>query len=607
MAGKLNHFLCQPVGQFEHHGAGSHRGNTPRPALGTINVILAKPRGELGASSRVMSVRSGLGDEVVETGNQIAKKVKLSAIPTLVFPEEDKEGTCQPHDDALVVTVRIRGYDVKRVLVDQGSGAEIMYPDLFNGLNLKAEDLERYDSPLVGFDGKPVIPQGMIKLPIQVENEEVQVNFIVVKAYSPYMAISARPWLHAMGAVSSTLHVKVKYPTRGRAGVLLGQLRVRRREEDHLADLEETFSVLRKHMYPTRGCSLIDFACKGQGKTTFRAPNGNYHYQVMPFGLKNTGSTYQRMVTRMFESQLGRNMEAYIDDMVIKSRREEDHLADLEDTFSVLRKHMYPTRGCGLVEFAFKKKNGKWRVYVDFTDLNKVCPKDPFPIPRIDQLVNATVGHPRMSFLDAFQGYHQIPLSLSDQEKTAFCAPNGNYHCQVMPFGLKNARSTYQRMVTRMFESQLGRNMEAYIDDMVIKFRRVEDHLADLEEMFLVLRKHKLHLNASKCSFGVSSGKFLGYMIMHRGIEVNPDQIKAIVGLHPPQNPKEVQMLTGMAVALNRSRSADKCRPFYQLLHKWKDFQWTKECALAFEDLKQYLASPPIFLDLRRKRCCTPT
>ncbi|XP_075634002.1 uncharacterized protein LOC142606572 [Castanea sativa] len=134
-------------------------------------------------------------------------------------------------------------------------------------------------------------------------------------------------------------------------------------------------------------------------------------------------------------------------------------------------------------------KNGKWRVCVDFTDLNKACPKDPFPIPRIDQLVDATVGHPRMSFLDAFQGYHQIPMSLSDQEKTAFHAPNGNYHYRVMHFGLKNVGSTYQRMVTRMFELQLGHNMEAYIDDMVIKSKKVGDHLRDLQETFSVFRR----------------------------------------------------------------------------------------------------------------------
>ena len=102
-------------------------------------------------------------------------------------------------------------------------------------------------------------------------------------------------------------------------------------------------------------------------------------------------------------------------------------------------------------------------------DLNKACPKDPFPVPKIDQLVDAMFGHLRMSFLDAFQGYHQIALAPEDQEKTSFISPEGNYHYLVMPFGLKNAGLTYQRMVTRMFKDQLGKNMEAYIDDTVVK------------------------------------------------------------------------------------------------------------------------------------------
>ena len=137
--------------------------------------------------------------------------------------------------------------------------------------------------------------------------------------------------------------------------------------------------------------------------------------------------------------------------------------------------------------------------------------------------------------------------------------PIENYHYKVMPFGLKNAGSTYQRMMTRMFEPQLGKIIEVYIDDMVVKSKVVFDHVKDLEIIFAILREHKLRLNASKCSFGVRSGKFLGYMVTHRGIEVNPDQIKAINSLQAPRNPKEVQKLTGMIAALNRfiSRSAD--------------------------------------------------
>ena len=130
-------------------------------------------------------------------------------------------------------------------------------------------------------------------------------------------------------------------------------------------------------------------------------------------------------------------------------------------------------------------------------------------------------------------------------------------------------------MMTRTFESQLGKNIEIYIDDMVVKSKMVSEHLGDLRAIFQILRKYKLRLNASKCSFGVGSSKFLGYMVTHRGIEVNSNQIKAINNLRSPRNPKEVQKLTGMAAALNRfiSRVADRCRPFFLLINKGKDFE----------------------------------
>ena len=131
---------------------------------------------------------------------------------------------------------------------------------------------------------------------------------------------------------------------------------------------------------------------------------------------------------------------------------------------------------------------------------------------------------------------------------------------------------------------------------MVVKSKVVSEHMGDLTSIFEILRKHKLRLNASKCSFGVGLGKFLDYMVTHKGIEVNLDQIKAINSLQPPWNPKEVQKLTGMTGALNRfiSRSADKCIPFFLLLHKWKGFEWIEECAMAYQQLKEYLSRPPI-------------
>jgi ribonuclease HI len=243
-----------------------------------------------------------------------------------------------------------------------------------------------------------------------------------------------------------------------------------------------------------------------------------------------------------------------------------------------------------------KKKNGKWRVCIDFTDLNKACPKDPCPLPKIDQLVDATSGHQRMSFLDAFQGYHQIAMNPVDEEKTTFITPRGIFCYKVMPFGLKNAGATYQKMITKMFSSQLGKTVEVYIDDMVVKSVFAGNHLRDLRVVFNTLRRHHLKLNASKCAFGVGSGKFLGFMVTQRGIEANPDQISAILELRPPRTVREVQKLTGMAAALNRfiSRSAEKCRPFFDLIKKRKNFHWGDQSDQAFEQLKEYLAAAPL-------------
>ncbi len=221
-----------------------------------------------------------------------------------------------------------------------------------------------------------------------------------------------------------------------------------------------------------------------------------------------------------------------------------------------------------------KKKNGKWRVCVNFTDLNRVCPKEPFPLPKIDQLVDYTAGHERMSFLDAFQRYHQIALRREDKEKTAFITPRGVFCYKVMSFGLKNAGATYQRMVTKMFSELLGKTVEVYIDDMVVKSVKSSNHVEDLRRVLGILRRHNLKLNAAKCAFGVGSGKFLRFMVTQRGIEANPDQIAAIQGLQPPKNVREVQRLTSMAAALNRfiSKSVEKCRPFFDLIKKGKNF-----------------------------------
>ena len=241
-----------------------------------------------------------------------------------------------------------------------------------------------------------------------------------------------------------------------------------------------------------------------------------------------------------------------------------------------------------------KKNTGKWRMCVDFTDLNKAYPKDSFPFPRIDQLVDSTAGHKLLTFMDAFSGYNQIVMDENDQEKTSFITSRGLFCYKVMPFGLKNAGATYQRLMNRMFHDQIGRNVKVYVDDMLVKSKEENDHLDDLRETFETLRKYQMKLNPSKCAFGVYSGKFLGFMVSQRGIEANPDKIKAILEMQPPKTTKEVQRLTGRVAALNRfmSPSSDKCLPFFKTLKK--AFEWTDECQQAFEELKRYLTEPPL-------------
>ena len=215
---------------------------------------------------------------------------------------------------------------------------------------------------------------------------------------------------------------------------------------------------------------------------------------------------------------------------------------------------------------------------VDFTNLNKACLKDSYPLPHIDQLVDSTTGHKLLSFMDAFSGYNQIRMDGADQEKTSFVTSQGLFCYEVMPFGLKNAGATYQRLVNHMFRPQIERNVEVYVDDMLVKSLNEEEHLDDLQEIFDTLRRFSMKLNPSKCIFRVSSEKFLRFMVSHRGIEANPKKIKAILNMKPPQSIKEVQSLTRRVAALNRfvSKATDKCLPFFKVLKK--AFEWMDEC-----------------------------
>ena len=198
-----------------------------------------------------------------------------------------------------------------------------------------------------------------------------------------------------------------------------------------------------------------------------------------------------------------------------------------------------------------KKPNDIWQLSTDYTGLNKACPKDEYPLPRIDQIVDATSRCKLLCFLDAYSGCPQISMCIDDEEKTAFVTPFGVYYYK-MPFGFNNASSAYQECVHIFLKDQIGHNVKAYIDDIVVKRKFKGDLITNLEETFNNLCKNKMMLNPDKCSFGVSLAKLLRYLVSHRGMEANPKKVKAIDDMQSPRNKKEVQKLASMMAALSR-------------------------------------------------------
>uniref|UniRef100_A0A2N9EQY4 RNA-directed DNA polymerase n=1 Tax=Fagus sylvatica TaxID=28930 RepID=A0A2N9EQY4_FAGSY len=449
---------------------------------------------------------------------QIGDSAQMAPVPLkkesteqILFTNQDLEGVQVPHSDALVVTLRIGEFDVKRILIDPGSSVEIMYESLFKGLGLEKKDLSLVEGPLSGFSGETVVPTGKVTINVKAGTVSIPTDFFVLNAFSPYNAILGRPWLHRMGADPFHTPPAVEVPNPAGShgspgGPTGGQTMPGGRDQTQSQLHQETGggpdgdSLTGEHR--TQLLTLLEEYQDIFAWTPYEAPGVDPEFVSHAL---NVSPEYKPVVQKA-----RRTAPQHAEAM----REEVERLLKV----GAVREVLYPQWLSNTI--VVKKKNGKWRVCVDFTDLNKACPKDPFPLPKIDQLVDSTVGHERMSFLDAFQGYHQIALRKEDQEKTAFITPRGIFCYKVMPFGLKNAGETYQRMVTKMFSELLGKTVEVYIDDMVVKSVKSTDHVGDWRKVFEILKRHNLKLNATKCTFGVGFGEVLGFLgntARHRG------------------------------------------------------------------------------------------
>ncbi|XP_057432548.1 uncharacterized protein LOC130725323 [Lotus japonicus] len=528
----------------------------------------------------------------------------------ITFTVRDFKGI-QPHeDDPIVVMLRIVDYEIERVLLDQGSSADLIY-----GENVYVRGYVELNT--VFGEGKNA--------------ESFSIKFLVVKCTSPYNVLIGRPSLNRLGAIISTRHLTAKYPlSKGGVGILKADQMVARKcysesfkQYGHLGKkavkeghrvYEVEVEKAEVSLDPRDG--FLDPKMTSEEETK-AIDIGERSLKV---GVNLTASQEDRLVKLLSQNMdlfawtakdlLGIDPEFICHKLalnpgakpIVQFKRkmgEEKAEAVKVETNKLLeagfiREVKYPTWLANVV--MVKKANGKWQMCTDYTDLNKHCPKDSYPLPNIDKLVDRASSFGMLSLMDAYSGYHQIRMYQPDEEKTTFMTNQANYCYQTMPFGLKNAGATYQRLMDKVFDKQVGRNMEIYVDDMVVKSEEVLGHCSDLKEAFGELRKHNMRLNPEKCSFGIQSGKFLGFMITRRGIEVNPDKCKAILEMQSPTSVKDVQKLTRRIAALSRFLpcSGNKSAPFFQCLRKNKAFQWTEECERAFQSFKEHLSSPPV-------------
>ena len=494
---------------------------------------------------------------------------------TITFLDSDLEGCQHPHDDPWVIRAVVANKTIHRVLVDNGSSTDIIFASAFDRMGIGREKLEPVSTHLRGFSGEKVLPLGSIQLILTLGDHSCQattaVKFLIVDAPSAYNMLLGRPSLNAIKAIPSAYHMMIKFPTTGGVGMVRGDQRV----------AKECYSASMKQKAVDNVC--MDELDMCDEVNTRPEPSGELEPVQLgdnPEHLAYIGSRLAEDLRHLLIHFLKQNKDVFAwkqEDMggidlaiithrlnvspsfkPIKQKRRsftpERQKAINEEVGKLLqagaiREVGYPEWLANVV--LVKKENGKWRLCIDFTDINRACPKDSFPLPQIDLIVDATAGHELLSFMDAFSGYNQISMDPDDQEKTSFVTGQGTYCYRVMPFGLKNAGATYQRLVNKMFQKQIGASMEVYIDDMLLKSTMVELHITHMSEAFQILREYNMKLNPAKCAFGVSAGKFLGFIVNYRGIEANPDKIKAVLDMPSPSNIKEVQCLTGRIAALS--------------------------------------------------------
>ncbi|XP_021773374.1 uncharacterized protein LOC110737322 [Chenopodium quinoa] len=527
----------------------------------------------------------------------VDSRPRPASILHVVFTEEDTRGIVFPHDDPLVLITKINGADSKRVLVDGGISANVLFMKAFNEMKIGRQYLTPVSYPVIGFNGSTVRPEGSIVLPVRMGDgpkaRDMMAEFLVVDVSSAYNAIIGRLIIHDVQAVVSTYHLTIAYVSN------LGAV-----EKNPVANGPIPNNSRKEKEPTTQDLAMKNFDARPE-EIPRPLPGGEtVQIELQPGNSSRTVKVGADMDVDMrchLISLLRENADIFAflaSEMPGIHPEVMEHKLNVDRKFRPIRqkKRNFSTKkieaiqaevnkllATGFIEpcaypewlanvVMVRKPTGKWRICVDFTNLSRACPKDCYPLPRIDRLVDSTSGHAMLSFLDAFSGYHQVSLHKADRAKTAFITDAGVHCYKAMLFGLNNAGATYQKLVDKIFEKQKGRNVEVYVDDKIVKSKEKEDHIADFKETFETLRKYQMKLNPESICLGFDQGILW------------------------------VLWLTGRMAGLRRfiSKSADKALPFFVALRQNKAFEWGKEQRDALEVVRNHLRSLPTVARLER-------
>ncbi|GJZ44685.1 reverse transcriptase domain-containing protein [Tanacetum coccineum] len=472
-------------------------------------------------------------------------------------------------------------------------------------------------TPLIGFSGEIIWTIGQIQLLVTIGDEEhsasALMNFVVIRSPSPYNGIIRRSGVRKLQVVPSIIHGMLKIPVDGGVITLKSSRLValectmvsgpERTLPVNEPKVEERIKVAINPEYPEQTimiestlteegrnnlCSLLQqnldvFAWKPADMTGVPRHIAEHRLNV------RKGCSLVRQKKRGQAADRNQAIQEEVGKLVEAGIMREVHYHDWLSNPVMVKKH-----------------DNSWWMCVDFKDLNKACLKDGYSLPEIDWKVESLCGFPFKCFLDAYKGYHQIQMAKEDEEKTAFITSQGIFCYTKMPFGMRNAGATYQRLVDKAFHKQIGRNLEVYVDDLVIKSRTEDEIVRDMEETFQSLRVINMKLNPKKCTFGIGEGMFLGYKVSTRGLKVCPDKVDVVLSLPSPKCLKDVQKLNGKLASLNwfLAKSAEKSLPFFQTLKKCtrkSDFHWTTEAEEAFKQIKQLISELPMLVAPMKK------